>query len=105
MSDSESDDAELLAEERRIREEYGLQMEDDDEEEWDGADETEQQAGGDNFASEAIGDEMQRVVAKTQGLQEERDLLRQQVGCYSTTLEKVLEAPDISGYEASCIFT
>ena len=96
MSDSESDDAELRAEEERIRAEYGLanaeegQDEDGDEDDHlheysDGGGENDGGADAD-LAAAAVADQIQRLEGESQRLQEERDLLKEQVGNFEDLL-------------------
>ena len=85
MSDSESGelDAELLEEERRIREQYSLQP---DEDEVDGGqfnDEANDDAYDANLAPAAIADQIHKFEADTARLQEERDHLKEQVCSHS----------------------
>lgn len=89
---SESDvDANLLAEEQRIREQYGLANPTASNEEGiddeDGAGRRDSfdsdgaaEDGGDDVASSAIADQIRRLESESERLQEERDLLKEQVG-------------------------
>ena len=98
MSDSDSEDPTLAEEERRIREQYGLEGVggDDDGGGGGGGDNDADFAdaaggdggagGGGDLAAAAIEDQIQRLQSESERLQEERDLLKEQVGNFEDLL-------------------
>ena len=93
MTDSESDDdAALLAEEQRIRAEYGITddpIADDDYFQQPQPPEADVDNANDDVASTAIGAELDRLNREFQHLQSERDLLRQQVGKFEDLFQAI----------------
>jgi len=99
MSDSESEvDEELLAEEQRIREQFGLAASDDDAVDENAAANSagdDAPGTGEDIAAQAIDDQIRKLETESENLQGERDLLKEQVGNFEDLYMAMTPVPGV----------